>query len=58
LTAWGLRKECDLPLLTRDELKAFAVDYKSNPENKDFVLLPKDVAAISEAAKSYGKGTY
>ena len=58
MTVWGLEEESDLSFLTEDELKAFAADYRINPENKDFVLLPKDLAAIAEAAQSYGKGTY
>jgi CMP-N-acetylneuraminic acid synthetase len=55
LKAWGLEEESNLSLLTKEELKGFAVEYKSNPENKDFVLVPVDAAAISEAAKNFGK---
>jgi hypothetical protein len=42
-------------LLTKEELKSFAADYRET--NKDFVLVPVDAAAIVEATKSWGKNS-
>jgi len=54
LNTWGL-EEFNLSLLTREELERFEIKYKTNPENKDFILVPADAAAIAEAALNWGK---
>ena len=49
LEALGLEDETHISLLTEERLTNFEVKYKQNPENKNFVLLPLDAAAIAES---------
>ena len=46
-------EENKLHLLTRNELKEFAKEYKK--DHSEFILVPLDAAAIIEAAANWGR---
>jgi len=52
LNSWGL-KETTVRLLTKDELKEYQIEYKTNPKNSEFNLVRADAALIAEAATKW-----